>query len=103
MGYSVRITASAKQDIADTMQFIELSSTSRARKWLSGLLVAMDSLQEMPVRHALMAEASQLRPLRALLYHSHRVIYEIDETAHTVAIVRVYHMARKPLDDQGLR
>lgn len=57
----------------------------------------------MPARHASAAESEELElPLRAMVYQSHRIIYEIDEAAETVTILRVYHSARAPLQPEDL-
>ena len=64
---------------------------------------AIQSLAEMPLRFALIPEADELkRPLRSFPHHSHRVIYQVDEQAQTVSMLRVYHSARAPLQLEDL-
>jgi plasmid stabilization system protein ParE len=81
MAFEIEISLRAEQDIDDAIAYIVRDSKSRAKKWLTGLLLAFDSLKELPNRHSLIEESSQLgRPLRSILYHSHRIVYEVDET-----------------------
>ena len=35
--------------------------------------------------------------LRQVTHHSHRVIYQVDETTKTVHLLRIYHGARRAL------
>lgn len=98
MAFKVQIVGAAEQDIAEATAFIYDDSPAIADKWLSGLLSAILALSEMPLRFALIPESKELkRPLRGFPYHSHRVVYEVDETTQSVLILRVYHSARAPL------
>lgn len=104
MAFEVRLTAAAKRDIRDAMDFFQKRSPRIASKWFAGLFEALETLQEMPHRHAFVFEAAQLkRLLRGLPYYSHRVIYEVDESAQTVWILRIYHTSRAPLELESLQ
>lgn len=100
MAYKVLLSAPAERDIEEAVEFIAANSTEVASKWLSGLQEAIQTLEEMPARHALIPEAGMIGvPYRSLPYFSHRVIYRLDEANAQVFVVRVYHGARKPLQD----
>ncbi len=52
----------------------------------------------MPNRFPLAAESEDVgRSIRQLPYHSYRIIYWVDESRVVVNILRIYHMARRPL------
>lgn len=98
MAFNVQLTASAQNDIAETLDFLTERTPAHASKWFEGLFEALETLREMPIRQGLIAEASRLkRPLRALPYAAHRVVYEVDEAQQIVFIVRIYHSSRAPL------
>jgi plasmid stabilization system protein ParE len=98
MAYDIRLTRSARADLREVMDFLEVYAPDVATKWYKGLMEALESLQDMPARHPLIHESSHIaRSLRSLLYHSHRLIYEIDESRRLVHIVRIYHSARASL------
>lgn len=103
MAFDVEITDPARDDIDDAVAFIARTSTATARKWKTEMQALILSLQEMPGRFALIAEAGELGlPYRSALHHSHRVIFRIDEEKNTVYVVRVYHGARRPLSHEDI-
>jgi plasmid stabilization system protein ParE len=98
MAYRVLVARSAELDVADAVGHIAADSPRQAARWLAGLFQIIDSLRDMPCRYAQIPESEALgRVLRAVVYHSHRVVYIVDETHQKVFVVRVYHCARKPL------
>ena len=93
MAFSVQLTKAAKIDIAESIEFITSHAPGQAQKWFDGLFETMDSLSEMPARHAVIRESTHLnRSLRGLFYYSHRIVYEI-----------VYHFARASLKPEDLQ
>lgn len=57
----------------------------------------------MPSRFSPIAEADELKkPLRSFVHHSHRVVYQVDDAAEIVSVVRVYHSARAPIQLEDL-
>lgn len=103
MAYKVLLSAPAERDIKEAAGFIAANSTEAASKWLDGLQETIQTLEEMPVRHALIPETATLgMPYRSLPYFSHRVIYRVDEARAQVFVVRVYHGARKPLQNEDV-
>ena len=103
MAFDVEITDPARDDIDDAVTFIAQNSRAAARKWKTALQALILSLQEMPGRFAVIAEARELGlPYRSAPHHSHRVIFRIDEEKNTVFVVRVYHGARRPLSREDM-
>jgi plasmid stabilization system protein ParE len=59
----------------------------------------------MPARCAVILEAQDFPyELRQLIFHSHRIIFQIVETRKTVVVLRVYHGSRERirLEELGL-
>ena len=66
-----------------------------AEKWLHGIEVAIDSLQDMPLRCALATESSSFDvPIRQLLYgrsrRKFRILFTVQDDLVTVLYVRHY-------------
>lgn len=103
MAFSIRISAPAQADIDDAFAYIANDSFDAASSWLLGLEEAVLSLSTTPTRFALIPESSDLGvAYRSMIYHSHRVIYRIDEKADMIHVIRVYHGSRRPLKDEDL-
>jgi plasmid stabilization system protein ParE len=102
--YKVVQTQHSKADALDATQYIVLESgRTRAVNWITGLERTMLSLDTFPNRGAPIPENEHLDLFyRHLIYHSHRIIYRVDEEAKTVIVIRVYHSARRPLSGQDL-
>ncbi|MCW3061718.1 MAG: plasmid stabilization system protein [Capsulimonas sp.] len=105
MTFRVEITDPAGDDIADAITFISRDSVEAAAKWFAGLQTLIFSLKESPGRFAVVPEAIELQtPYRSALYHSHRIVFRIDDANRIVYVVRLYHGARQSLtnDDVSL-
>ena len=69
----------------------------------NGLQLLILSLQEMPGRFPIIAEAEALQiPYHSVPHYSHRVIFRIDAERNIVYVVRVYHGARHPLTHEDI-
>ena len=103
MNYRVRVQPAALADIEAFVAFIrerELEP-SVAVRWYDGLVEAVLSLGSMPERCPVIPEQDSFKiELRHFHYHSHRVIFHIDEGARTVEILRIYHSARDALQSE---
>jgi plasmid stabilization system protein ParE len=98
MAFNVVVTDPAFADMEKAADFIWVESPGSARRWLSDYWRAIDTLEVLPLRHALIPEADILGlPYRSLPLHTHRLIYRVDEHRSVVYVVRVYHGARRPL------
>jgi len=103
MAFDVEITDPARDDIDGAVTFIAQNSQASARKWKTTLQALILSLQEMPSRFTVIAEAGELGlPYRSAPHHSHRVIFRIDEQKNTVYVIRVHHGARRPLSHEDI-
>jgi plasmid stabilization system protein ParE len=104
MAFDVYVTRKAQIDIDEYALTIAADSVVAAARWKDGLERLIVSLDTMPGRFSVIQEAARLgRPYRSVNYHSHRIIFRIDEAANAVYVVRVYHSARAPVVDEDLR
>lgn len=99
MAYKVVLQEGAILDAGDyTRWMIHNSGATPAERWLSGLQSLVNSLTEMPNRYRGIEEQDNFEiSLRQAQYHSHRVIYHVNEMTQTVHVLRVYHSARDEL------
>lgn len=98
--YKIIISQKAKADIRDYTLYLRRISQNAviAKNWSQQLYALIKKLDEMPMRYAVIPESEKaVRELRHFIYHSHRVVYGVDEQQKTVTIYRVYHGARQPL------
>jgi plasmid stabilization system protein ParE len=103
MVFRVEITDPARDDIDSATAYIAQDSPSAAQKWMSGLDNLIQSLEAMPERYPVIPESiGMTRSYRGAVYHSHRVIFRIDEEQNVVYVIRLYHGARRPLTDHDL-
>ncbi len=105
MAYAVKLADLARNEALKYLVFILSRSNDpvAAEDWWAGLQQSLNSLRTLPTRcPALPAAAphntTSGRPVRRqLLYHSHRIVFRIDEAAQTVFVLRIYHNSRRPL------
>lgn len=99
MAHKIFLSPLARQDIIETADYIrEHGSAERATRWASELVKVIAGLGEMPERCPLADESHDVGlQLRELHYHSHRVIFRVDDATSTVQILRLYHSSRAPL------
>lgn len=103
MAYKISVTAPAYADLIEAADIIAADSPSAARDWVRKWWLAIDGLTDMPKRFAVIEESEEFdQEYRDFTHYSHRVIYLVDEATSTVVIVRVYHMARRPLRIEDL-
>lgn len=98
MDYRIRVTSAARDDIRDYAQYIlEREEFSEpAKRWMQGAYEAIARLREMPGKYPPVDEQLGFDlPLKHSHYHSHRVIFAIDEDAKEVVVLRVFHGARQ--------
>jgi plasmid stabilization system protein ParE len=97
MKYSIEISSVAEAE-ADRafLRLSQLSSSTRANQWYSGLLQAIESLSQMPKRCPLARENDYFsQEIRQLLYgkgrNSYRILFTILEEPE-ISIVRILHI-----------
>lgn len=103
MAYRVFVTPSAETDLDGYASFLQRRSERRAREWLAGAWKLILSLADSPQRFAVIAESEGLPvEIRDILYHSHRIVFWVNDADATVHVLRVWHAARRPLEEDDL-
>jgi plasmid stabilization system protein ParE len=97
--YRVVFEANALEDGHKAADYIALKSEASAVAWFEGLQNAIASLASMPTRCGLARENKDVgEPLRQFIYHSHRIVFQVDEEIAVVRILFIRHAAMRPLD-----
>jgi plasmid stabilization system protein ParE len=98
--YRIVFTPTAKLHALQAAEFISHDSVTYAIRWYEGLLKAINSLQTMPGRCGLARESEHFPDeLRQYIYHSHRVIFRIDDASGLVYILHIRHAARQAIGE----
>lgn len=100
MAYRVVLAETAVRDATEFAAYIRdhHSDPRRAGDWLDGLEAAIADLADMPRMYRVIDEQALFAiELRQFVYHSHRVIYHLDDAAQMVVVLRVYHGRRDGL------
>ena len=105
MAYQVNISDAALLDAEEYVEFLrqEKGAAQAAERWFRGLVSAIYSLEEMPLRCPTIPGADAFPfQLRHLIYHSHRIVFRLDQPRKTVTVLRVYHGSRRRLRGQDV-
>jgi plasmid stabilization system protein ParE len=107
MAYHVSLAAPAEADVYEAFERIREAAPLHAERWLTALFEAILSLEDLPARCPLIAEAQQLAyPARHLLYGkgkgTYRIIFDILEGEQHVRILRVWHASRHAISAADL-
>ncbi|GAB5405691.1 MAG: hypothetical protein Aurels2KO_39220 [Aureliella sp.] len=100
--YEVDLTPLAESDIQAAVNWWkEHHSPGEAKVWYDGILSAIQSLSQLPLRCRVVSTDAFDVPVRQLLYGvsskpTHRVLFAVANT--TVTVYRVLHTSQKPLD-----
>ncbi len=98
MKHKIVILSMAEEDAREGAAYIAADSAVAAAKWLTGLELSIESLSEFPNRFSRIPEAGSFnREYRQLHYHSHRIVFFVDEEAQAVVVARIYHGSRDKL------
>lgn len=92
-------------DALENAAFIrdEKQSPEGAKRWLDGLYEQLASLRDSPKRFPLIQESERFaEDLRSFNYHSHRIVYTIDEKNRLVTVLRIYHSARMAIEPEDI-
>lgn len=103
--YHVKISDLALLDAEDYVQFIRQvkKQPKAADRWFHGLVSAIFSLANLPSRCAPIPEIDDFPfELRHLIFHSHRIIFRVDEASKTIEVLRVYHGSRKKVGPEDM-
>ena len=97
MAFKVVLTRPAEADAAEYVNYLkERSGSERVlQDWLNGLDEMIDSLAEMPGKYQILDDDfSTSLEIRSAKYHSHRVLFHMDEQSNVVTVLRIFHYAR---------
>ena len=102
MRYKVEIGVVALAEVRDAFDWLAARAPKGADRWRAGLLLAVDSLEHMPMRCPLAPECDYFgREIRQLLHgkkgRQHRILFEV--RGDTVYVLRVRHGARRFLGE----
>ncbi|MGE0133308.1 MAG: type II toxin-antitoxin system RelE/ParE family toxin [Blastocatellales bacterium] len=110
MAYRVDISLPALADAEESYLWIKYQSPETAGDWYEGLLQAIFSLENFPLRCPIAPESDFVgREVRQLLYGKrpriHRILFGIEEDSETgedvVRIFRIWHSSRRrPTGDE---
>ena len=93
--YAVNITDEVDASIRRSFSYIYDHSSQNAINWLRGLYQAIDTLETMPKRCALIREHEAFEAeVRNLVYHSHRIIFTVNDEASIVEVHAFQHGAQ---------
>lgn len=91
---------SAQRDLEEYAAVVAIDSQDRASKWLQEAWEKIFSLSDMPKRFSNVPESNALvGDVRDMLHYSHRIVYRVKESEQVVEILRVWHGARRGLDE----
>jgi plasmid stabilization system protein ParE len=100
MKFMVIIMPAAEDNISAEFDFIHERSPLNAERWVRGLYDAIESLELFPNRCGLARESECLSlELRQYIYHSHRIIFQVDALARIVHILHVRHGAMRAIGE----
>ena len=93
--YTVNITDEVDASIRHAFFYIFEHSPQNAVTWLRGLYQAIDTLERMPERCPFIREHGAFdAEVRNLIYHSHRIIFTVNDDASTVEVHAFRHAAQ---------
>ena len=98
--YGVRLTCAAQDDLTRIYEYIAEDSPSSAAEWIDTVEDQIATLEQFPLRCAIIPEAADIgRPYRHLIHGNFRTVFRV--VGRTVFVVRIIHGAQL-LDMTGL-
>ena len=96
--YTVDVTDEVVADIQSAFEYIHERSPQNAINWLRELYIAIDTLETMPERCPRIRESEAFEEeVRNLLFHSHRIIFTVNEETSIVEVHAFRHAAQDEL------
>ena len=94
--YRVVVTRQAQADIRGAFQYIHKRAPLNAERWLWRLYSQLDTLEQFPERCAYARERLYLdEDLRQLIFHSHRIVFQVDKPSLAVYVLYVRHARQR--------
>jgi toxin ParE1/3/4 len=97
---SVKISATAQNDIQNIFQYISEDSTQNAIKVINKIIAAIDSLKTYPDKGLLLNDARQIS-IRYLKVYKYKIVYR--NYAKSVRIITIHHSARLLTNNNALK
>jgi plasmid stabilization system protein ParE len=98
--YRVIVTPEADCGITEAFLYSHGRSPLNAAKWLRGLYGRIDTLESAPKRCAFARESQYFgEALRQLVFKSHRIIFQIEETSKLVYVLYVRHVRQRAVGE----
>jgi len=102
MAYRVEVTARAVRDLRRIYQSINAGNSGQAATWFNGLETLVFSLEEKPLRGAVVPENANFRQLfYGNMPYVYRIIYAVDDSRGAVRVLHIRHGARQNLAPAG--
>lgn len=99
--YTVNVTDEVVADIRHAFNYIYERSPQNAIAWIRDLYKSIDTLETMPERCPLIREHEAFDDeIRNLIFHSHRIIFSVNEAASTVEVHTFRHAARDDIEPE---
>jgi len=98
MAFAVELTRPARSDVDDylTYALAQSGDTRAAADWLNGLEAALRYLAANPQRQPLVNEPALHKDrVRQMPYHSHRIVFQVENADKVVTVFRILHSGRK--------
>jgi len=93
--YRVVVVPRVHDQIEVAFEYIFEQSEQNGIRWLQGIFDVIDTLETMPTRCGFVSEKHGFdREIRQFLYHSHRILFEVDENLGAVRVIEFRHSAQ---------
>lgn len=97
MNYTVQLTDTARRDLLHNVSYVkdELLNPKAAEKLLQNTVDVLDSLSQMPQRHALVSDEMLAGiGIRMVRINAYYAFYRIHENTRTVTVLRILYERR---------
>jgi toxin ParE1/3/4 len=93
MDYQVVLSPSARSDLRDIVRYISFDAPDRALQFGLFLISHTRLLTRSPALGRIVPEFADPF-IREIIVRSYRVIYRLDDSRHSVEVIRFWHAAR---------
>jgi len=97
MAYGIIWSKAALADLHDLVRYIAHDDSKAARGFGNLIVSKVDSLETFPRIGRIVPELRDDR-VREIIVRPYRIVYEIDDHAMTLSVLRVWHGARGDLE-----
>ncbi len=101
MDYSITWSQLALGDLKDLVSFIAKDNSTAAKKLGNHIINKVETIASFPEVGRIVPEFKR-ETIREILTKPYRIVYELDHDTHSLAVLRIWHTSRKPLDGWNL-